>query len=108
MAVTGMRLERLLDVNPQEALPRRDVSTIPAPRPAARVPSCEDPDLLRDMEIFRMRTQPELYDGWMRDLIDDARADLAHGTGQFDWDCHTCKAAVMTYAITDNCPRCES
>lgn len=102
--LTLRQLERLSDVNPFEALPRGTRRPV---RRAARVQIAgEHTDLFRDKELFRMRTRPELYEDWMRDLIEDARADLAISTGQYDWDCHSCHTAVMTYSLTDRCPRC--
>lgn len=100
------RLERLLDVNPQEALPR-GVHTPHRPGvTGVRGAGPEGTAFLRDRELYRMRNRPELYDPWMRDVVEDARAQLAEDTGQYDWDCRVCKAAVMTYMLTDKCPRC--
>ena len=107
--LTARQEERLLDVNPVEALPHRPFDPRrDRPRPPARV-AIADPEqtaFFRDREVFRMRTRSELYDDWMRDLIEDARAKVAEDAGMYDWDCHVCKSAVMTYSLDDKCPRC--
>lgn len=63
---------------------------------------------LRDRELFRMRTRPELYDDWMREVVEDARVKVAEDAGMYDWDCHRCHASVLTYSLEDKCPRCRS
>lgn len=103
--LTARQEERLLDVNPQEALPR-GVHVPNRPGVTVRVAGPEGTAFIRDREMFRMRNRPELYDPWMRDLVEDARAQLAEATGQYDWDCRVCKASVMTYTLTEACPRC--
>lgn len=103
--LTPMQEERLLDVNPQEALPRG----VHKPRRrgvAVAVADEEGTAFLRDRYTFRLRTRPELFEDWLRDLVDDGRAALAEAAGLYDWDCHTCRTAVMTPSLTDRCPRC--
>lgn len=70
-----------------------------------------------DMELYLMRTRPELYHDWMRDAVEDRRAkavravnkhlaELGRSEEIYDWDCSGCKSAVVTGSLDDACPRC--
>lgn len=108
MAVTGLRLERLQDVNPQEALPHRDVSTEPAPGPSARVQMGDEEfvSFRYDTEAYRMRTRPELYDEWMVEIVLEHRQRRATETGTLNYDCHTCHSTLYVTPDAGACPRC--
>jgi hypothetical protein len=58
-----------------------------------------------DGEVYRMRTQPHLYDEWHLEFSAEMR-DASVPDDMFDWDCHRCKRAVLTADITDACPIC--
>jgi len=57
-------------------------------------------------EVFRVRTQPHLYDDWHVEFVDRTRNLQAHESGLYDWDCHKCGCAVMTPELSDACPIC--
>ena len=61
-----------------------------------------------DMELYRLRTNPDLYPDWMVDMVDTYRSAIATAADMFDWDCKNCKSSVLTHRITDACPKCGS
>lgn len=56
--------------------------------------------------VYRVRTQPHLYDDWHVEFVDRTRNLQSHERDLYDWDCHKCKHAVFTPEITDRCPVC--
>ena len=59
-----------------------------------------------DMELYRLRTNPDLYPVWMVDMVDTYRSAIATAADMHDWDCRNCKSSVLTHRITDACPKC--
>lgn len=106
MAVTGRALERLLDVNPQEALPHRDVSTVTPHLPGAQIThhgsdAADEIALLR--HLFTMRTQSELFFETDVEHTVAAWQGIARHHGRLLYDCHQCKT---TWPITDTADAC--
>ena len=70
-----------------------------------------------DYELYRVRNNPHLYDEWHVELVDTQRADYIDrlekrlGIELIDWDCHTCRCAVIsrrdTYTVDTKCPKCK-
>jgi len=58
-----------------------------------------------DVEMWRVRNLPHLYDEWYVDHMNDLR-DAAVPDDMCDWDCNFCKRSVITRDITDTCPNC--
>lgn len=85
-----------------DALPR---GTARRHRPGTQVNFFGDlADAVRDSELYRIRTFPHLYDEREVSLAHEMRElQIAHVEG-FDWDCHTCKMAVITAGPSDPCP----
>jgi rubrerythrin len=59
-------------------------------------------DSLLDALAYRMHTEPEQYTDAQHDLM-LARAETRKGD---EWDCHTCRTAVVTSDFNDPCPHC--
>ena len=57
-------------------------------------------------EVFRVRTQPHLYDEWHVEFVDRTRNLQATEADMYDWDCHKCQNAVMTPDLPATCPIC--
>lgn len=60
----------------------------------------------REREMFLMRTQPQTFPAWMRNVREDARLRVATHADKYDWDCHKCGTSVMTDTLADTCPNC--
>lgn len=108
MAVTGRALERLLDVNPQEALPHRDVSTVTPHLPGATVSqhgsdAADEIALLR--HLYSLRTRPELFHETDVDHSIGAWQQIARDNGRLLYDCHACH---VTWPITDTADTCPA
>lgn len=61
-----------------------------------------------DEELYKVRTKPHLYEGWHVDMVEDLRVaylDTLPDDAE-DWDCHHCKASVVTIGPDARCPRC--
>lgn len=62
-------------------------------------------DAIIATEVYRAHTQPDLYDQWQIDLIDDNWLTLVGERESRDCDgCH--KAIVVDHWLIDACPNC--
>jgi hypothetical protein len=61
-----------------------------------------------DRELYKVRNSPHLYEQWHVDLVEDQRAAYLDTLPDDveDWDCHHCKAAVITAENARCCPTC--
>lgn len=80
---------------------------LPGLKGVRMLPEEETADL-RASEMFRVRERAHLFDDWMRDLVEDARAKAVETVDMYEWDCHSCNRAVMSHRLEDACPRCGS
>jgi hypothetical protein len=58
-----------------------------------------------DMEMWRVRNLPHLYDDWYVDHMNDLR-EASVPDDMCDWDCGWCKRSVITRHLDDMCPSC--
>lgn len=107
MAVTGMRLERLLDVNPQEALPRG----VERPHlPGAQVRETVEHEIEHMRHLYSVRTRPELHsidpdapDASITALLDGWHA-IARAHGRLLYDCAPCRITWPVLPDATHCP----
>lgn len=99
-----LRLDRYKDG--PDALPKGTPHTHKPGAAIALIPEGLVEDY-RAAELYRMRNMPHLWDDWMRDLVEDARAKAVDSIGTvYDWDCHKCQRAVITHTLNERCPNC--
>lgn len=97
----------LLDVNPQEALPHRDVSTERPHLPGAKVVQHPDArtDTIAHLEhLYKMRTHPELFFESDVDTAIAAWQHIARTDNRGLYDCHVCKITWTILFDADTCP----
>lgn len=107
MAVTGLALERLLDVNVQEALPHRDVSTEPPHLPGAKVTQYDTAaadEIAHLTHLYAVRTRPELFFETDVEITVGAFQNLARDHDRLLYDCHHCKVTWPIREDANTCP----
>lgn len=96
----------LEDVNPQEALPHRDVSTERPHLPGAKVTlhdSTVKEEIAHLSHLFNVRTRPELFFDTEVELTIAAWGRIAVENDRLLYDCHMCH---VTWPISEDATAC--
>jgi hypothetical protein len=96
----------LVDVNPQEALPHRDVSTERPHLPGAKVTLYDSPvkdEIAQLTHLYALRTHSELFFETDVEITVAAWQNLARTHDRLLYDCHHCK---VTWPVTEDAETC--
>jgi len=93
-------------VDGPDALPSGKPQTRRAPSRGVRLADERDTEFLRASELYRVRTQPDLYDDWQVDMTLDLAYTQAREAGRMLADCHHCHTTTPVTPDTVRCSTC--
>jgi len=93
-------------VDGPDALPAGKPRTHQPAAQGVRIVNDSDTELLRALELYRVRTQSHLYEDWHVDMTIDLAQAGARRDGHLLADCHRCHTTTPVSPDTGRCPHC--